>query len=164
MEPVLFLLVITALSIVTGNVIYSYRFKVYPVDRCPLNSTEFEAAARRRNCTGISRYLCAPDKNLTNPIEFCTDVPKSLYGKDNCVRLEGTGDLNHYNCLERFITGCPNTSYTDDNIYENPACLDINKDLHCFVAEKGCKERQEMTGNDGTLENTTGLLPIFPIE
>lgn len=23
--------------------------------------------------------------------------------------------------------------------------------------------RQEMTGNDGTLENTTGLLPIFPI-
>lgn len=38
---------------------------------------------------------------------------------DNCVRLEGTGDLNHYNCLERFITGCPNTSYTDDNIYES---------------------------------------------
>lgn len=60
---------------------YSYRFKVYPVDRCPMNSTEFEAAARRRNCTGNSRYLCAPDKHLTNLIEFCTDVAKSLYGK-----------------------------------------------------------------------------------
>lgn len=119
MEPVLFFLVITALRKVTGNVIYSYRFKVYPVDRCPMNSTEFEAAARRRNCTGNSRYSCAPDKNLTNLIEFCTDVRKSLYGKDNCVRLEGTGDVNHYNCLERFITGCPNTSYTDDNIYES---------------------------------------------
>lgn len=51
------------------------------MDRCPMNSTEFEAAARRRNCTGNSRYLCAPDKHLTNLIEFCTDVAKSLYGK-----------------------------------------------------------------------------------
>lgn len=58
---------------------FSYRFKVYPVDKCPLNSTEFRTAARRRNCTKNSRYLCAPDKNLTSLIEFCTDQRTSLY-------------------------------------------------------------------------------------
>lgn len=58
---------------------YSYRFKVYPVDECPMNKTEFERAARRRNCTGNSRYLCSPDKYLTSL--FCTDKKKSLYEK-----------------------------------------------------------------------------------
>lgn len=60
---------------------YSYRFKVYPVDECPMNRTEFERAARRRNCTGNTRYLCAPDKYLASLIEFCTDQKKSLYVK-----------------------------------------------------------------------------------
>uniref|UniRef100_K1R0D2 Uncharacterized protein n=1 Tax=Magallana gigas TaxID=29159 RepID=K1R0D2_MAGGI len=60
--------------------IYSYRFEVYPVERCPKNISEFETAASRRNCTKGTRYLCAPDKYLSNLIEFCTDVPKSLYG------------------------------------------------------------------------------------
>lgn len=65
---------------------YSYRFKVYPVDVCPLNATEFETAAKRRNCTGNSRYLCAPDKNLTSLIEFCMDRNRSLYEKGVFVR------------------------------------------------------------------------------
>lgn len=60
---------------------YSYRFKVYPVDECPMNKPEFERAARRRNCTGNSRYLCAPDKYLSSLIEFCTEQEKSLYEK-----------------------------------------------------------------------------------
>lgn len=51
------------------------------MDECPKNETEFEAAAKRRNCTEDTRYLCAPDKNLTSLIEFCTDQKKSLYGK-----------------------------------------------------------------------------------
>lgn len=36
----------------------------------------------------------------------------------NCLRLEGTGDLNHYNCAERFVSGCPTEPYTDDEIYK----------------------------------------------
>lgn len=51
------------------------------MDECPNNRTEFETAAKRRNCTGNTRYLCAPDKYLTSLIEFCTDQKKSLYGK-----------------------------------------------------------------------------------
>lgn len=46
-----------------------------------MNATEFKTAARRRNCTENTRYLCAPDKNLTSLIEFCTDQRRSLFGK-----------------------------------------------------------------------------------
>lgn len=75
---------------------YSYRFKVYPVDECPMNETEFKGAARRRNCTGDTRYLCAPDKNLTSLIEFCTDQKKSLYEKGIFVK-----DFEfHFNSIE----------------------------------------------------------------
>ena len=54
-----------------------YRFKVYPVNVCPGNKTAFETAAEKIKCTG--RYLCAPNKDLTNLIEFCTDRKRSLF-------------------------------------------------------------------------------------
>lgn len=36
----------------------------------------------------------------------------------NCVRLEGTGDLNHYSCVDRFTSGCPTEPYQDDKIFK----------------------------------------------
>lgn len=147
MGPQLFriLLVINIFVFITETSNYSYRFNVYPVDECPNNRTEFETAAKRRNCTGNTRYLCAPDKYLTSLIEFCTDQKKSLYGKDNCIKLDGTGYLNHYKCADKFISGCPTMPYTDEDIYDNPACISINKDRMCFVAEKDCHERHSAT-------------------
>lgn len=35
----------------------------------------------------------------------------------NCLRLDGTGDLNHYSCVDRFTNGCPTRPYTDDELY-----------------------------------------------
>uniref|UniRef100_A0A8W8LYB8 Uncharacterized protein n=1 Tax=Magallana gigas TaxID=29159 RepID=A0A8W8LYB8_MAGGI len=135
---------------------YSYRFNVYPVNECPMNKTEFETAARRRNCTGKTRYLCAPDINLTSLIEFCTDQEKrSLYGKDNCLKLEDSGFLNHYKCVDKFTRGCPTTPYYDEEIYTYPACLSINSDRRCFVAEKDCLERYSATTDAYTKENGT---------
>lgn len=36
----------------------------------------------------------------------------------HCVRLEGTGDLNHYRCEDKFQRGCPTEPYTDEEIYK----------------------------------------------
>lgn len=36
----------------------------------------------------------------------------------NCVRLEGIGGLNYYNCVDIFISGCLILLYIDDNIYK----------------------------------------------
>nr|XP_022300702.1 uncharacterized protein LOC111108910 [Crassostrea virginica] len=136
---VLFTIIHQISAIATGSEIsMEYRFKVFPVNECPGNKTEFERASEKMNCSG--RYLCAPNRDLTNLIEFCTDRRRSLYSAGNCVRLQGTGDLNHYNC-SMFSTGCPNEPYSDDEIYKFPACLNINGVLQCYVSEKTCLER-----------------------
>lgn len=46
----------------------------------------------------------------------------------NCLKLDGTGNLNHYNCEERFVSGCPTEPYTDDEIYK---CT-LSSFLKCF--------------------------------
>lgn len=140
-------LVICTLKSTAENPIPTYRFKVYTVVKCPMTSKEFEIAAKRMNCTGHSRYLCAPDKYLSNLIEFCTDTRRSLFKEGNCLRLEGTGGLNHYRCVDNFTTGCPTKPYYDEEIYKYPACLEINVDDKCFVAEKHCPERNKDSRN-----------------
>lgn len=40
------------------------------------------------------------------------------YLTDNCIKLEGSGYLNHYKCVDNFTSGCPTKPYTDDEIYE----------------------------------------------
>lgn len=55
---------------------------------------------------------------------------KYTYMTGNCLRLEGTGNLNHYNCEDRFIRGCPNTPYTDEEIYKCRLLLSI---FYCKV-------------------------------
>ncbi|XP_062607057.1 uncharacterized protein LOC134268830, partial [Saccostrea cucullata] len=127
-----------------------YRFEVYPVDKCPMNKSEFNLASERRKCSTGTRFLCAPNRYLSSLIEFCTDIKKSRFQEGNCVRLEGSGYLNHYNCEERFLYGCPNVSYIDEEIYNYPECLIINKKEHCFSAEKQCPDS---TTNPGSLNN-----------
>nr|XP_022297443.1 uncharacterized protein LOC111106871 isoform X2 [Crassostrea virginica] len=139
---------------------HGYRFDVYPVNECPMNKTAFDRAAIKMNCTG--RYLCAPNKDLTNLIEFCTDQNPALYGKGNCVRLEGTGNLNHYNC-SKFDKGCPHEPYVDEEIYKYPACLRINTFFQCFVSEKGCPvpARGINTKNQRSKRETVAIFITF---
>ncbi|XP_048741997.2 ankyrin-1-like isoform X3 [Ostrea edulis] len=149
---VTYALILVLLSAKTHG--YSYRFNVYSVSECPTNATTFQRASDRMNCSGTSRYLCAPDNALSNLIEFCTDHPRvSLYGPDNCVRLEGTGDLNHYRCSNTFLYGCPDKPYYDNEIYTNPACLTINTAFHCFVAERDCPKGLPITTETVTEKN-----------
>lgn len=147
-----------------GNPIHEYRFDVYPVETCPMNATEFEKAARRRNCTEKLRYLCAPDKYLSNLIEFCTDRRLSLFQNGNCLRLDGTGDLNHFRCAEKFKSGCPTNPYTDEEIYKNPACLLINTKSNCFVADDDCQMRHQTstkTYNTKAEDNNENASKVF---
>nr|XP_034327319.1 uncharacterized protein LOC105331374 isoform X2 [Crassostrea gigas] len=168
-------LVINVFSIGTENPITPkpYRFSVYPVNKCPGSKTEFQRASQRKNCTKDLRYLCTPNKYLSSLIEFCTDRKRSLYGEGNCVVLEGTGDLDHYRCVEKFNRSCPSTPYYDEEIYKYPACLEIDKELRCFIAENGCNQREFLTtethlniskmetfGNETFRGDSHGLLAI----
>ena len=54
------------------------------------------------------------------------DIYFFKFFEGNCLRLEGTGDLNHYSCTE-FDTGCPDEPYTDEEIYK---CTRLKYFLH----------------------------------
>lgn len=41
-----------------------------------------------------------------------------VYLTGNCLRLEGSGYLNHYSCVERFNNGCSLAPYFDDEIFK----------------------------------------------
>ncbi|XP_062606508.1 uncharacterized protein LOC134268289 [Saccostrea cucullata] len=145
-----------------GNPIESYDFKVYPVDACPANMSAFESAATRMNCSNRTRYLCTPDRKLTSLIEFCTDRPRKPYGPGFCVRLEGSGDLNHdYNCTERFSEGCPSTHYFDNEIYKFPECLKIDKKRSCFTADRNCSRIPRYTNSSS--RDDTRIHVIVPV-
>lgn len=73
-----------------------------------MNSTEFETAAKRRNCTKGTRYLCAPDKYLLNLIEFCSDITKSLYKNGNLYNNDNDDDKS---MIFHFKTTCQKTKY-----------------------------------------------------
>lgn len=40
------------------------------------------------------------------------------YFTGNCVLLEGTGDLDHYSCEEKFNSSCPSEPYYDEDIFK----------------------------------------------
>nr|XP_022297396.1 uncharacterized protein LOC111106843 isoform X2 [Crassostrea virginica] len=151
------------LTMVTGSTTnMGYRFEVQPVDICPGNKTAFETAADKINCTSTGRYLCAPNTDLTHLIEFCTDRPRSLFLQGNCVRLEGSGDLNHYDCSE-FSSGCPNEPYFDDELYKYPACLTINKISHCFTSENDCTLRESNKETPESNRETRNYVILFTV-
>lgn len=49
-------------------------------------------------------------------IDYCIKNIKISTG--NCVILEGTGDLDHYSCVEKFNSSCPLEFYNDEEIYK----------------------------------------------
>lgn len=59
---------------------YNYTFKVLPVDRCPMNESDWQAAAEIFGCNDTHVYHCVPDKFHSSLIEFC------YYKKPNLVQ------------------------------------------------------------------------------
>lgn len=57
---------------------YNYAIEVNPVDRCPMNESDWEAAANRTGCNDTRGYHCVPDKFHESLIEFCYIKPRIL--------------------------------------------------------------------------------------
>lgn len=52
-----------------------YKFPVYTLGSCPKNNFEWKTRSARLNCTNRNGYMCLPDENITNLIEFCYSGP-----------------------------------------------------------------------------------------
>lgn len=58
--------------------VYNYAIDVRPVDSCPINGSEWQAAAARAGCNGTRGYHCVPDKFHSRLIEFCYNKTRIL--------------------------------------------------------------------------------------
>lgn len=133
-----------------------YRYPVYSVTSCPTNATKWETAARRRNCSfdevkPINHYMCVPNQEKTEFLEFCYDQIRPMVQTGTCLELAGTGTLNQVKC-KTFRNGCPEQPYLSDSIYQHPACLDVNTEDRCFYEDPACPNRMttvERTDLDG---------------
>ncbi|XP_056015762.1 uncharacterized protein LOC125676826 [Ostrea edulis] len=144
----------------------SYRQYGHVVASCPLNETEFTAAATRLNCTvdkyGRNRYTCVPKFDLSAIVEFCYRYTVGIYPKGTCLGTLYNGDLDARRCGQ-FTEGCPADSYRGTDLYKFPACSQINTEQRCFYADPVCpNETGRFTNEDGTISITsTTLMNVF---
>lgn len=61
-----------------------YKFPVYSTKFCPRNQTEWNERSSAINCTEKNGYLCLPNENITELLEFCYTFPFILVQEGNC--------------------------------------------------------------------------------
>lgn len=48
-----------------------YQFPVYPTKICPRNQAERDNRLSALHCTNFNGYMCVPNENFTELLEFC---------------------------------------------------------------------------------------------
>ncbi|XP_052692141.1 uncharacterized protein LOC128170406 [Crassostrea angulata] len=116
-----------------------YEFPVYSTKSCPRNQTEWNERSSAINCTKDNGYLCLPNENITELLEFCYYFPFVLIQEDICLYLSKRYTyfaVDSYSCIG-FLYGCPNSSYVSSKLFEHPHCTSIG--YRCFLAEPSCQ-------------------------
>lgn len=119
--------------------VYNYAIDVRPVESCPNNESEWQAAATRTGCNGARGYHCVPDKFHSRLIEFCYNKTRIFVPKENCLELASNGVLNYVKCHE-FTKGCPENYYFSNEIYKYPFCLSLA--FQCFTSDIKCLDQK----------------------
>lgn len=52
-----------------------YEFPVYSTQFCPRNQIEWNQRSAAINCTENNGYMCLPNENFTELLEFCHTSP-----------------------------------------------------------------------------------------
>lgn len=61
-----------------------YGFPVYTAEFCPRNQIEWNQRSSALNCTEDNGYLCLPNENVTELLEFCYKYPFILIQEGKC--------------------------------------------------------------------------------
>ncbi|XP_056015748.1 uncharacterized protein LOC125673557 isoform X1 [Ostrea edulis] len=134
------------------------------VESCPGNSTGFAEASSRLNCSrdqyGNDQYICVPNVNKTALVEFCYGGIMGIRQRGNCLEVSER-ELFKRNCTG-FVDGCPETHIRIGTIYKYPACLRINTDYKCYLADPSCPNKtREFTTEDTWGSPTTSFGTTF---
>uniref|UniRef100_A0A8W8M778 Uncharacterized protein n=1 Tax=Magallana gigas TaxID=29159 RepID=A0A8W8M778_MAGGI len=54
-----------------NKLLHGYKFPVYTTEVCPRNQEEWDERSLALNCTESNAFICLPNENLTELLEFC---------------------------------------------------------------------------------------------
>lgn len=74
------------------NQLDGYDFPVYSTESCPRNQSEWNKRSSAINCTNDNGYMCIPNDDRTQLLEFCYIYPRILITKGN----EDPVTLSHF--------------------------------------------------------------------
>lgn len=60
-----------------------YRFPVYSTEFCPRNQAEWNKRSSSINCNKTNGYICVPNENVNQLLEFCYRRPFILIEEGN---------------------------------------------------------------------------------
>lgn len=113
-----------------------YQFQVYATKICPRNQAERENRLSALHCTDFNVYMCVPNENFTELLEFCYSSYKISIQSGVCLFLtKKYSVVDIYDCRQ-FTSGCPDFPYFSDEMYKYQNCVRIKEG--CFLAEPSC--------------------------
>nr|XP_022309221.1 uncharacterized protein LOC111114972 isoform X1 [Crassostrea virginica] len=115
-----------------------YNFPVFTTIACPKDKLEFQERSVDINCTDTKYYMCVPNENFTELLEFCFHPNGVRTSKGLCIYLDNCSAIKLYGC-ENFTDGCPTSWYYSFKPYEYPNCTRIKNG--CFLAEPSCTRK-----------------------
>ncbi|XP_062609086.1 uncharacterized protein LOC134270853 [Saccostrea cucullata] len=116
-----------------------YSFPVYNTTSCPRNQSEWRNRSSDLNCTESNGYMCIPNENITQLVEFCYRYPRIPIEKSICLILKKTTSLVEAYSCKQFRNGCPDKLYWSNEVFKYQSCLSIGNG--CFLAEPPCNEQ-----------------------
>lgn len=157
---VFFAILFIAVSLNECKSLDIYKFPVYTTKLCPQNQNEWKERSSFFNCSGSS-YMCFPNENFTELLEFCYNTNRTHITPRTCMYLHGRYSvLNGYNC-SGFTHGCPSSSYFSDEVYKYHSCLAIKKGH--FLAERHCNSNSSAKNHtDAKSKETCNHLDSTP--
>lgn len=136
-----------------------YEYPVYITKACPKNLTEWKERSNALSCNASNAYMCMPNENITNLLEFCYSIGQILVEKGLCLFLyKRHSTVDDYSC-HNFTYGCPTSNYRSQEVEKYPDCVSIGNG--CFLAEPSCvKKNVDTTDNEDTKNNHLNTIGI----
>eukprot|EP00105_Crassostrea_gigas_P013633 XP_011430007.1 PREDICTED: uncharacterized protein LOC105330117 isoform X3 [Crassostrea gigas] len=139
------------LHLLDSRKLEGYEFPVYSTEFCPRNRSEWDQRSSVISCTDKNGYMCLPNENRTELLEFCYIYGQTPIENDLCLFLiKRYSRVDAYNC-RNFSYGCPDSTYFSSEIFKYPSCSQIENG--CFLADSTCKSHipeENMQSNSRT--------------
>lgn len=89
-----------------------YEFPIYSTESCPRNQSEWNKRSSAINCTDNNGYMCIPNDDRTQLLEFCYIYPRILITKGKkslslCLDLYKSwpkSNVNYVPCISRTLS------------------------------------------------------------